>query len=143
VLTGIAPAAGVIGTSQALILTGTNLNGATLTLGAGITATGVVAIANQISATFVVAATAPLGPASVTVTTQGGTSNAVTFTVMPRPAAQAAFVKTDTTTQGTWKTVYGADGQAIVNDVTNYPLYAQVASLRLPGPHPPLTFERS
>jgi hypothetical protein len=127
VLTSIAPAAAVIGTRQALILTGTNLNGATLSLGSGLTATGVVVTATQISATFVVAATAPLGAASIIVTTPGGTSNAITFTIVPRPAALAAFVKTDTTTQGTWKTIYGTDGQAIANDVTNYPLYAQVA----------------
>src|SRR6202035_1139064 len=50
-----------------------------------------------------------------------------TFTVVAPPAPLAALVKTDTTTQGTWKTVYGADGQAIPNDSANYPLYAQVA----------------
>ena len=127
VLASIAPASGVIGTSEPVILTGTNLNGATLSLGAGITATGVVVTGTRITATLVVAATAPLGPASISVTTPGGTSNGVTFTVVPPPAAVAAFVRTDTTTQGTWKTVYGADGQAIANDVTNYPLYAQVA----------------
>jgi hypothetical protein len=29
-------------------------------------------------------------------------------------------------TKGTWKGVYGADGYAITNDLTNYPSYAQV-----------------
>jgi uncharacterized protein with FMN-binding domain len=42
------------------------------------------------------------------------------------PPASAAFVKTDSTAQGTWKGVYGADGSAIANDSTNYPTYAQV-----------------
>jgi uncharacterized repeat protein (TIGR01451 family) len=40
--------------------------------------------------------------------------------------AAAAFVTTDTTTQGTWKGVYGADGGAINGDSTHYPAYAQV-----------------
>jgi uncharacterized membrane protein YwzB len=43
------------------------------------------------------------------------------------PPASAAFVKTDSTAQGTWKGVYGADGSAIANDSANYPSYAQVA----------------
>jgi len=34
--------------------------------------------------------------------------------------ATAAFVKTDTTTQGTWKGVYGADGGVINGDATSY-----------------------
>ena len=43
------------------------------------------------------------------------------------PAA-AAFVRMDATTQGSWKTVYGAEGQVIVNDIVNYPVYAQVST---------------
>jgi uncharacterized protein YjbI with pentapeptide repeats len=125
-LTTIAPALSVIGNSQALTLTGTNLIGATLNLRAGITATNVVVTGTQITATVAVAVTALLGPANITVTTAGGTSNAATFTVVA-PSGTAAFVQTDTTTQGTWKPLYGAGGQAIPNDVTNYPLYAQVA----------------
>jgi S-adenosylmethionine hydrolase len=42
------------------------------------------------------------------------------------PSATATFVKTDSTTQGTWKSVYGANGSAIANDSANYPAYAQV-----------------
>jgi hypothetical protein len=38
----------------------------------------------------------------------------------------ATFLKTDVTAQGTWKGVYGADGEAIANDATSYPSYAQV-----------------
>jgi uncharacterized protein YjbI with pentapeptide repeats len=128
VLASIAPAQGVIGINQPVILTGTNLTGATLTLGSGITATNVVVTGTQITATLVVPATTPLGSASITVSTpNGGAGNAVGFTVVAKPAAAAALVRTDATTQGNWKTVYGADGQAIANDVANYPLYAQVA----------------
>lgn len=45
----------------------------------------------------------------------------------------ATFVRMDTTTQGTWKGVYGADGYNIINDITEptnpypYPSYAEVA----------------
>jgi len=38
----------------------------------------------------------------------------------------ATFVKTDTTTQGSWKGVYGSKGFAIANDSTSYPSFAQV-----------------
>ena len=42
-------------------------------------------------------------------------------------AASASFVKTDTTTQGTWTGVYGSAGETIANDSANYPAYAQVS----------------
>jgi hypothetical protein len=100
--------------------------GATLSTGAGITATAVVITATKITATFTIAAGAALGSQDITVTTLGGTTTAVPFTIMA-PSGAVAIVNTDTTTQGTWKTVYGADGQAIPNNVTNYPPYAQVA----------------
>jgi hypothetical protein len=41
--------------------------------------------------------------------------------------AMAAFVTTDTTTQGNWKGVYGPDGDAINGDTISYPNYAQVS----------------
>jgi Beta-propeller repeat len=43
------------------------------------------------------------------------------------PTSTAAFQKSDATTQGSWKAVYGANGFAIANDSTNYPSYAQVS----------------
>ena len=50
-------------------------------------------------------------------------------------AATAAFVKTDTSTQGNWKGVYGADGWNVMGDTSlnnpTYPSYATVA----PGSH--------
>jgi subtilisin family serine protease len=39
------------------------------------------------------------------------------------PAGTASFVKTDTTTAGSWKGVYGTDGYNIINDTANYPAY--------------------
>jgi len=39
----------------------------------------------------------------------------------------AAFVGIDSSTQGSWSTVYGADGYNVVNDLATYPAYAVVA----------------
>jgi hypothetical protein len=38
----------------------------------------------------------------------------------------AAFVKTDTTTAGTWKGVYGGDGFNVVDNTVSYPSYVTV-----------------
>jgi len=38
-------------------------------------------------------------------------------------AATAQFVKIDTTTQGTWESVYGADGYNVIGDAAVYPAY--------------------
>ena len=38
----------------------------------------------------------------------------------------ASVVQTDSTTQGNWSVGYGLDGYAIVNDITNFPSYAEV-----------------
>ena len=47
-------------------------------------------------------------------------------TTRPAVGNSASFVKTDSTTQGTWKGVYGANGSAVAGDQNNYPSYAQV-----------------
>ena len=41
--------------------------------------------------------------------------------------ASATFRSADTTTQGTWKGVYGADGYNIIGDLASYPSYASVS----------------
>jgi Bacterial Ig domain/Matrixin len=59
------------------------------------------------------------------------TSSPRSFTVSPAAASSAAtvaFVKSDTTTQGTWKGAYGGEGYAIVADSTSLPSYAQVTA---------------
>ncbi|HKA00988.1 MAG TPA: hypothetical protein VKE70_30960, partial [Candidatus Solibacter sp.] len=42
------------------------------------------------------------------------------------PTGTAAFIKTDTTTAGTWKGAYGGEGFNVINDTTVYPSYASV-----------------
>jgi hypothetical protein len=45
-----------------------------------------------------------------------------------KTATTAAFVGTDTKTEGTWKGVYGSGGYALANDATNLPSYAAVSA---------------
>ncbi len=42
------------------------------------------------------------------------------------PVSTASFVKTDITTQGSWRGVYGADGANVVDDAAGYPSYVTV-----------------
>lgn len=58
-----------------------------------------------------------------------GYSNVQQVTTPAAAAASAAsFLLTDTTTQGSWNGVYGADGYGILDGPTGYPSYAQVAA---------------
>lgn len=85
-LISISPNKGVQGQVVGVTLTGTNFaTGATLNLsGALVTASNVTVVSStQITATFAIAANAALGDRSVTVTTSGVTTSAVTFTVLP------------------------------------------------------------
>jgi uncharacterized protein YkwD len=63
----------------------------------------------------------------------GGASNAVVSGILfgaggtsVPSVGTASFVKTDTSTSGTWKGVYGADGYNVINDTANYPAYVSV-----------------
>ncbi len=90
-LTSVAPATGVRGTTiTGVLLTGTNFSGTmppfTATSvgvsGAGVTVSGLtVTSATSATVTFTISATATLGAHNVTITSPGGTSNAVPFTV--------------------------------------------------------------
>jgi hypothetical protein len=84
VLTIVAPASGVAGSTLALTLTGTDLFQATVNPPLGFTISGVpVVTATSINVTFLVASTVAAGPQSITVTGPGGTSNAVAFKILP------------------------------------------------------------
>src|SRR5581483_6207697 len=85
-LTSITPANGSQGVSVPVTLTGSNfLSGATVNVSnTGMTVTSVnVTSSTQITATFVIAANAALGAASVTVSQSGVTTGPVMFTVIP------------------------------------------------------------
>jgi hypothetical protein len=50
----------------------------------------------------------------------------------PTPGTSAKFVKVDTTTQGNWKGVYGADGYSLSYDATALPGYARMTTTGQP-----------
>lgn len=89
-LTGISPTSGSQGSTVPVTLTGTNfVSGATVAVsGAGVTVSGVTVVsATSIRANFVIGSGATLGDRNVTLTTAGGTSGALTYTVNPPPPA--------------------------------------------------------
>jgi hypothetical protein len=81
-----------------------------------------------ISSTGLYTAPAIVTPAQVTVkaTSADGTA-AATVTINLTVGAIANFVGTDTTTQGSWHGVYGANGHSIPNDSQSIPGYAAFA----------------
>ncbi len=85
---------------------------AVVTNGSGI-AISPVPVANSLVGSYNVTASAP-GLTAVTF--------ALTNSAASSPGA-AAFVKTDTATQGTWKGVYGSDGYNVIGDLTSNPSY--------------------
>ncbi len=92
ILSSVAPASGFRRTAAAtnpvaVVLTGSNFTaGSTVNVAApanGLTVTGVILVSpTQINATFNTTTTAAIGPRSITVTTPGGTSGTVTYTVL-------------------------------------------------------------
>jgi hypothetical protein len=83
-LTSINPTSGVPGRNYPVTLTGTNLTGTTaVTVSGGrVTVSNITVVnATTVTANFSIAANATLSARTVTVTTAGGPSNGVTFTV--------------------------------------------------------------
>ena len=102
-LASISPNTGTRGSSVAVTLTGNNfVEGATVNIsGTGVTAdTITVASATQITTTFTIASNAGLGGHNVSVTTPGGTTGNVTFTVSNPPAPTLASISPNTGTRG-------------------------------------------
>ena len=63
----------------------------------------------------------------VTGSSGSATSTAATLTVSPASTNAASFVTTDTTTEGSWKGVYGQGGIFIAGDTNNPPTYGSVS----------------
>jgi hypothetical protein len=84
-VTSILPSSGAQGTSVNVALTGTHFNGPSVVIsGEGITVSDVTAAAlESLAAKFTIAPGAPPGGRDVTVTTAGGISSPVLFTVLP------------------------------------------------------------
>ena len=80
-LTGISPNSGEQGSSVPVTINGSNLSGAAINVGGGITVSGVSSTGSQVTAAFNIPANATPGAVGVIVSTAGGISNPVTFTV--------------------------------------------------------------
>ena len=73
--------------------------------------------------------TLPAGTQILTLSEDTGGYNLNSMTITPAaPTASAAFVKTDTTTQGNWKGVYGIDGYGLANDGVSQPAYGSFST---------------
>ncbi len=84
--------------------------------------------AGNISTSGLYTAPATITPAQVTIkaTSADGTASN-TATVNLSNGAVANFTGTDTSTQGNWHGVYGADGYSVANDTQSLPSYASFA----------------
>src|SRR5207237_771962 len=105
-LASMSPASGASGSLLVPVaLTGTNLTGATAVSvsGTGVSVIGITASATTVRAFFTITAAAAPGARTVTVTTPGGTSNPVTFTV----AATSGTLSFTAATNGTLGAVLG------------------------------------
>ena len=112
-LTSLRQPDGAIGTTPFEILNGTQFVADATTVavsGSGVTVTNVsVTSSTSLSANFAVDAAAALGPRTVTVTTPGGTSAPVTFTVT-LPAQVTCVPATQTVSAGARATFSGVGG---------------------------------
>ena len=109
-----------------LTLTATASSGLTVSYSSSTTS---VCTVSGSTATFLAA-----GSCSITASQAGNSTYAAatpvtqSFSVTGAPSSSSAsYVGADTTTQGTWTGVYGADGDIIFNDSTAPPSYATVS----------------
>ncbi len=89
-LTSLSPNQGTQGTTVVVTVTGTGFGTTVAVSGTGVTPSNIEDISStSLRVTFTIAAKATAGPRNVTVTTPGGTSNALPFTVnaLPPPGA--------------------------------------------------------
>ena len=86
------------------------------------------ASSGNISSTGLYTAPATISPAQVTIkaTSADGTAFG-TATVNLTTGAVANFVSSDTSTEGSWHGIYGADGYSVANDSQSLPSYASFA----------------
>jgi hypothetical protein len=118
------PASVTAGQSVSLTWSSANASSVSITPTVGtVAASGSVSVTPAQTTTYTLTASGTGGTVTktttVTVTASGGGGGA--------SQASASFIKTDTTTQGTWLNAYGKDGYALAGDATRYPSYAQVA----------------
>jgi len=68
---------------------------------------------------------------SVIATSQadGLSAGSASVTLTPPVSGGAAFVQTDLTTKGNWKSVYGSQGYGVIQNTVSYPSYAAVTPI--------------
>lgn len=91
-LTAINPASGAQGATVPVVLTGSSFvtDATTVNVPNGITLTNLSVVSTtQVAVTFSIAASVATGPVNITVTTDGGTSSPVSFTITPPPPPPA------------------------------------------------------
>mgnify|MGYP003701076193 CR=1 FL=1 len=100
-LASITPAAAAVGNIVSIALSGANLNGATVSIsGTGVVASNVVIVSStQVTATITINGSAAQGDRTLTVTTPGGPSNALTFTILP-PAPTLSSIQPSAVKRG-------------------------------------------
>jgi hypothetical protein len=131
-LVSITPAIGVVGSTVSVTFAGTGFTpGVSINVGNGVTATNAQVTDDSLAtADFAIGANAPLGSRAVTVTTMGGTSAPVAFSVVPPPptldeptiasaAPGAAVNVTVTGTQLINPTIAVEGGDVVVSNVTS------------------------
>ena len=90
--------------------------------------TSVTVPAGATSQTFTLPTATVTAPTvtSIRASYNGSSVSSSSFTVNPATTTStgaATFVKTDVTTLGSWKGVYGGDGFNVINDTVSYPTY--------------------
>jgi hypothetical protein len=103
-LTSIVPNSGLRGTAVPVTLTGTNLTGAfavTIT-GTGVTISNLIVVSDTtVTATFTISTTSAATARNVRVSTPGGLTNAVTFTVTAPPPPTLTLISPTSGARGT------------------------------------------
>ncbi len=87
--------------------------------------------AGSTTLTITASAGAALGNYTATVNATSGPlihSASAALSVVVKSTATATFVKLDGATEGNWKGVYGADGYAVIGDLTSNPSYVTPAA---------------
>jgi len=109
------PSGGITCTTTAVLAGGSSYPAITMTV--NVAANAPASVNEQVSASGGGALNTPSASDGTTISSSGGGGGS---------GSTASFVKADSSTQGNWKGMYGADGAAIAADETAYPAYALV-----------------
>jgi len=121
-ISSLNPTSAAPGSSTTLIISGINLTGAsavTFNPSTGINVTSIQSTATQVTAQLTIASDAPAGNRSVTVTTPGGTSNALTFAISGGGTGYAGTWVGTPSTGGTMTFTVSSDNKVMSFEFAN------------------------